>query len=303
MKKKVETILVLLTILIITITNIQFITLTVANPSPKPILPTTPDKNEPTITLNEPSNKTYNVGTIHYSVTVKKPSSWFDYNPIHGQIILIWYTIDNNKEIEIADEPDYTSQQPLNYEGDMTNLSDGNHSFQIHIHSCSYYNSHYDKNNSQTWDAEEYYYIDTYSNRINFTIDTTSPNINLLSIENKTYYSTNNYTVNIPLEFTLNEPSKIAFSLDNSETIIYGNTSLTDVPIGSHSITLYATDTAGNIGKSETVNFTVYKQETENHQSEPFPIIPITASIGILALVIASILAYFKKRRHRVESV
>ncbi|HLN44835.1 MAG TPA: hypothetical protein VK209_03935 [Candidatus Sulfotelmatobacter sp.] len=298
MKKKVETIILLLTLLIITIATFQFITLAVANPSPKPILPTTPDKNEPTITINEPFNKTYNVGTIHYSLIVRKPSSWFDYDPVHGQIILIWYTIDNNKEIEIADEPDYTSQQPFNYEGDITNLSDGNHSFQIHIHSCSYYNSLYDKNNSQTWNAEEYYYIDTYSNKINFTIDTSSPIINLLSIENRTYYTTN-----IPLEFTLNEPStKIAVSLDNSEIIVYGNTSLTDVPIGSHNITLYATDTAGNIGKSETINFTVSQQETENHQSEPFPIIPITASIGVIVIIIASLLVYSKKYGRGVES-
>ncbi len=276
----------------------QVVSLAVANPSPKPILPTTPDKNEPTMTIIEPSNKTYNVNTIHYSVTVREPSSWFDYNPIHGQIMLIWYTVDNNKEIEIADEPDYSSQQPLNYEGYITNLSDGNHTFQIHVHSCSYYNSYYDKNNSQTWSIEQYYYIDTYSDKINFTIDTVSPNINLLSIENKTYY-----TSNIPLEFILSEPSKIAFSFDNRETIIYGNTSLTDVSIGSHSITLCATDTAGNIGKSETINFMVSQQETEQHPSESLPIISISASVGILTTVVASLLVYFKKHKRRVESV
>ncbi len=134
-----------------------------------PQLPSEPDKNEPTITIQEPrQNQTY-PSTVHYSITVKKPSSWFSYNPIHGSIMIIKYKIDNNQEVEIADLPDYYSNQPLNYNGELTNLSEGEHIFQIRVHSCSYYNNQYDENNPMSWLVEQYYYIDTYAN-VTFTI-------------------------------------------------------------------------------------------------------------------------------------
>jgi hypothetical protein len=161
-----------LVFLMLSIVSLPIVELAVGNPSIPPSLPKTPDKNEPTVTVNEPDNTVYsNTKNVHYSVTVRKPSSWFDYDPIHGQIMLIWYTLDTNKEVEIADEPDYRNRQPLIYEGDLNSLSDGNHSFQIRIRSCSYYNSFYDENNSNTWKAEEYYYIDTYSEKTNFTVN------------------------------------------------------------------------------------------------------------------------------------
>jgi len=159
----------------LSIVSLPVVELAVGNPVPPAPLPTSPDKNEPSITVNEPINDTtYNVSTIHYSLTVRKPSSWFDYDPVHGQIMVILYKLDNNDEVAVANYADYLKygKDPFSYQGDLNGLSDGNHSFQIRIHSDSYYNSYYDKNDSRTWNIEMNYYIDTYSDKINFTVNT-----------------------------------------------------------------------------------------------------------------------------------
>ena len=166
---------VALVFLMSAIISMAILELAVGNPSPQVPLPTTPDKNEPTITISEPIiNKTYDVDTIHYSLTIRKPSSWFDYDPVHGQIMVILYKLDNNNEVAISNYADYLKygKEPFSYQGDLTNLSEGNHSFQIRIHSDSYYNSYYDKNDSRTWNIEMNYYIDTYSEKTNFMVNT-----------------------------------------------------------------------------------------------------------------------------------
>jgi len=84
--------------------------------------------------------------------------------------------------------------------------------------------------------------------------DTTAPTIQILSPASRIYSTTT-----IPLMVTLNEPaSKIRYSLDgNANVTLIGNTTLNGVPNGSHSITVYATDTAGN-SASANVQFIVY---------------------------------------------
>lgn len=84
--------------------------------------------------------------------------------------------------------------------------------------------------------------------------DTTPPTIIIISPENKTYITTS-----IPLTFTVNEPTSwIGYSLDNQANItITGNITLIGLSEGAHSIIVYANDTAGNMGASKTVYFTV----------------------------------------------
>jgi len=83
--------------------------------------------------------------------------------------------------------------------------------------------------------------------------DLTPPMILLLSPENATYM-----ILSIPLVFTIDERSFwTGYSLDNSECIsILGNSTLTGLTNGSHSIMIYANDSSGNMGSSEDVYFT-----------------------------------------------
>jgi len=87
-----------------------------------------------------------------------------------------------------------------------------------------------------------------------FSVDTVSPNIEILSPENKTYA-----TNSVFLSLIINEPTSwIGYSLDSqTNNTIAGNTTLTSLPDGLHYVTVYANDTVGNIGASNTVHFTV----------------------------------------------
>jgi hypothetical protein len=97
------------------------------------------------------------------------------------------------------------------------------------------------------------------------------------------------------LNFTFNEEtSQVSYSLDGHDNItITGNSTLTELPIGPHSLTLYARDLAGNTGASQTVNFTIAEE------AEPFPAILVaTASAASVAVIGLWLLVYVKKRKH-----
>jgi len=119
--------------------------------------------------------------------------------------------------------------------------------------------------------------------------DTTPPAVSIISPENKTYAINN-----IPLTFSLNEPaSSIAYSLDGQEHItITGNTTLTGLPNGSHSLTVYANDTTGNTGTSETIYFSIAKEP------ESFPTTEVATAAVVTATVVgAGLLIYFRKHK------
>lgn len=115
-------------------------------------------------------------------------------------------------------------------------------------------------------------------------MDTTPPQISVLELDNKTVS-----TPEVPLSFTVNETAKkITYCLDGQENVtITGNTTLTGLSNGEHSLTVYSTDEAGNVGSSETINFSV----------TPFPTTIVLASIITATVVGLGLLIYFKKRR------
>jgi hypothetical protein len=97
-----------------------------------------------------------------------------------------------------------------------------------------------------------------------FTIDASAPIITITSPQNKTYYMGSARCVNVMA--TINEHTTwIGYSLDGKpnstldEGLPIGQCTLDN---GSHSVTLYAQDTAGNIGVS-SVWFTVYIPELD----------------------------------------
>jgi len=92
------------------------------------------------------------------------------------------------------------------------------------------------------------------SNTVSFRVDTTPPIITLTSPEETTYS-----TPNVFLEFTLTEEATwIGYSLDGEDNVtITGDSMLTGLSEGSHIIVVFATDSAGNMGASSTVQFTI----------------------------------------------
>ena len=127
---------------------------------------------------------------------------------------------------------------------------------------------------------------------LHFTIDTTAPAISDLSVENATYK-----TSDIPLSFNVNENvTQTSYCLDNQGNVTFiGNTTLTGLTEGMHSLVVYAKDTAGNIGASETIDFSV---------DVPFPTtLVITVSGASLVVVAVGVLVYFKKRKHANQQI
>jgi len=135
-----------------------------------------------------------------------------------------------------------------------------------------------------------------------FVVDTVPPNVSVLSVENKTYYS-----ADVPLNFSVNKPfSWVAYNLDNQANVtVDGNTTLTGLSEGSHSIIVYANDTVGNIGSSKTTYFSVAKEPeptpTPTSQPEPLPTTLVAAASGAsVTVVCVGLLFYLKK--HNAKS-
>jgi N-acetylneuraminic acid mutarotase len=122
-----------------------------------------------------------------------------------------------------------------------------------------------------------------------FGYGTVPPVVSVVSSENKTYS-----TSDVSLAFTVNKPTPwMGYSLDGQETVTStGNIALTELSNGLHNVTVYAKDSFGNMGASETINFTV-------EVPEPFPTALVTtASAASLAIVGLGLLFHFKKNKY-----
>ncbi|MDD4325657.1 MAG: kelch repeat-containing protein [Candidatus Bathyarchaeota archaeon] len=113
-----------------------------------------------------------------------------------------------------------------------------------------------------------------------------SPNITLLSPMNKDYS-----LGNVSITYTVDESTSWAgYRLDEQKLVtITGNTTLIGLASGIHNITLYARDTSGNSGISETGMFSVDKPE-------PFPAGLFVVAVVVI-IVCAGLLVYLKKNK------
>jgi parallel beta-helix repeat protein len=97
----------------------------------------------------------------------------------------------------------------------------------------------------------------------------------------------------VPLLFTVDKQVNwMGYSLDGQDNVtVTGNSTISELTNGLHNVTVYARDTFGNEGASETIAFTVSAPEA-------FPTAPVlAASAATLAIACIAILVYFKKRR------
>lgn len=145
----------------------------------------------------------------------------------------------------------------------------------------------------------------TTSFQQNYTQEVTPQQISIISPVNQTYNETS-----VPLVFTVDKTVDWAgYSLDGQQNVtVTGNCALksgamanftiANMTNGLHSIQIYANDTFGVIGKSETINFTIAYAPLM--KPEPFPTVPVAAVSGASAAVVAvgaGLAVYFKKRR------
>jgi len=121
--------------------------------------------------------------------------------------------------------------------------------------------------------------------------NSTTPKITLISPENKTYYGTS-----VPLEFSSDESlAWMCYRLDDEDiSEIVGNTTITELSMGFHSLTVYAKNQAGNTWVSKTGCFTIAEPELA------VPPVELVAAVSIVVILAgAGMLVYFKKRKRK----
>lgn len=232
-------------------------------------------KMPPVILIHSPTNGTFSSNRISLSITITKPEIWLIHGGYNAQQILksINYQVDGQHYNQIP--INNTLESPFHYSITLTNLTDGNHSLQVYAYATGWV---IQMNGLYEYEIP----INSSSDMVFFRIDTSPPTISELSIANQTY---NNQT--IPLSFSTNEKTSwLSYALDNHGNVtIKGNTTLTGLDYGSHSLAIYANDTLGNMGKTD-VYFEVKKEDFTSQ-----------IIIGIIAVIIigSGLLVYFKK--------
>ncbi len=191
-------------------------------------LPSTPEP--PTISIQSPtSGGMYFQDYVSLTFTVEKPY------PAGGEIQYIAYSLD-------GEEMGYID----GYYVTIKELSEGLHTVEVSVYLETLYNPGPGMNNRRGFSKG--------FASVTFLVDAVPPEISVLSPQNKTYPITD-----VPLNFNLSELAKwIGYSLDGQTNVtITGNTTLPELSDGSHSLTVYANDTVGRFGTSETIYFAV----------------------------------------------
>jgi hypothetical protein len=129
------------------------------------------------------------------------------------------------------------------------------------------------------------------SNLVHFTVEVASPLV--VAVSSPEQFGTYNSS-SVPLGFTVSNPVFwLGYSVDGHDKVtVAGNVTLSGLSDGVHTLTVYANDTYGFTGTSETVTFTV------SAVSSPTTLIMATAVVA--AVVCAGLLVYvirLKKRR------
>ena len=265
MKRKTPALTLIMALLFSAVTGAFLVRLGKANPYPEAGI---------SIKLENPQNMTYNVNTILVVFTAEE---------VHlSSGIRFVYSLDNQEHkpvlnITTVSEGMFPHNPPFYFKtmrGNflLINLSEGWHKIAVYCQTYDQYQSYSD------YEA------------IDFFVDTV-PILSFLSFENKTFD-----VPEVPLDFTVNQPtSQIQCSLDGQDNVtIAGNMTLSGLSVGEHNLTVYAWDTEGNVGSSETVYFTIAEPEPE-----PFPTaLVITASVASMTVIGIALLVYFRKRNH-----
>jgi hypothetical protein len=154
-------------------------------------------------------------------------------------------------------EGNLISGENLIYIGDMNRGESRTFNWTLVFTACGLFNLDL---NASGYRVDTDAYVEEHGYATVTVTDTAPPTLSILSPKNIIYP-----TPNVSLIFTVSEATAwISYSLDGQANVtITGNTTLTGLPNGLHSLEVYANDTCGNIGLDYTY-FTVDHQTT-NH--------------------------------------
>ena len=162
-----------------------------------------------------------------------------------------------------------------NFNGNVTlpSLSEGQHELNVYV--------------TTNISAANPTYPDIYQtipHNIVFYVDTVAPKITDLSVNST---DSSGFLLNYAVD---ENTSWVGYSLDNQANVtIKGNAVLRDLSDGVHNVTVYAEDSNGNVGVSETISFTVGL----------FPLMVVVALIATAAIVAVAVIAVILFRRRK----
>lgn len=141
-----------------------------------------------------------------------------------------------------------------------------------------------------TKNVDIYPLIEPFNNTL-YWLKTTAPSISVVSPSEETFNQSS-----VLLSFIVDkEVNWTGYNLDGQRNVtVSGNTTLTGLKDGLHSVTVYANDSFGNMGVSRTVNFTVALPTLISEINSSTLIVAI--SISAVAVVAIGLIIY---RRHR----
>ena len=245
------------------------------------------------ITIQSPEKRSYNKNSIPFNFTIETDVPYFHHftSTLFGLYFRFGCFLDNNSSKLKINENDWgllTSYNDVEvvlekhengYIGNanLENLSEGIHNITMLIKAEEHWLSH----GIPKWSV---------SSIISFKVDTAPPNIRVISPKPKIYKNSE-----VMLIFTINENfTKTSYSLDGNEVQITNQEiTLSNLANGNHSITVYSVDEAGNIGVSETINFSV---ETNNELNLTILILSTIITVGIILGLV-----YLVKRGKKVK--
>jgi len=278
-----------------------------ANPIP---YPNTPSTELPTLVVRSPKNYSdyYAEGTFKLDFLIIQPESWNLYYKgfaINGQYLLKVYLDGTRLLVERFPR----SSTVTDYTATFSNLTDTEHVVHIVVVAMASYMRYYTRNgetistngsndtyitqtmhfqlesNSKTVSFQEYPQVisrDPYPNP-------PTPIPIIISPQNTNYTTANITQFTLPLDFTINATASwVGYSLDNQSRItINGNITLSELSVGSHNITLFASGTFGNVCISNTTNFTIAEQVVApNSGFQPIllalPIVVVVSVVGVI---------------------
>jgi hypothetical protein len=232
------------------------------------------------VTVYSPVNATYNTKNILFNYTVGVGiGSHLSLNyTLDGNLTApMPYSVVNPNELHVVSLAQGQVQLP--------ELSEGLHTLTISLHTDSIFS------NVHSFVDTIHFIIDLSAP--NFILDSTPPNIII-----QTPQTNQTYTGTVPFNVLLSEPTgQFTVTLDGNRTLYLPaqNTTLTELSVGEHSISIQANDLPGNPGYSNYVNFNV---DTPTQTPTQTPTVPEFPMLAILTLFV-SILLIAVVFRHR----
>jgi hypothetical protein len=244
------------------------------------------------ITINSPTNRTYGAVLPPLNISLRG-----FLNPATYRVEAV-YCIDENQNITIPMKSSFVPvTSTITYASGITStgvsslfsfylftgntplqpLPDGAHTLTVY--------ANYTCINKASGNNPDILYI---NNTVHFSVNSgIPPAISNISTQNQTYHQSN-----ITLNFAINKPTAwIGYNLDGQGNVtLSGNTTLSLLTNGAHTVTVYANDTVGNMA-SETAYFEV---DVPAQNSELMAL-----EVGVLAsaaVMIVLLIVYFKKR-------